>query len=370
LETSKIERSAYDSLFFFCLRPFSFCFESVQPLRVIFMGTAEIACPSLAALCASPGVSVVAVVTQPDRPKGRDLKVQPCAVKQLAASKGLPVLQPERARQPEFVAGLASLRPDLIVVMAYGQILPPAILDLPPLGCVNVHTSLLPKYRGAAPIQWAVANGDTETGVTIMQMDAGMDTGGILTQRGTPIRPDDNAQTLHDRLAQLGAEQLVETIPGLVSKQIQPRPQPPEGVSHARKITKEDGRIDWRLPARAIWNRLRAFTPWPGAFTHWFVVPPSGGGKPCGAAPPEGGTTNRLLLLKIWEAEVVAQQGSVGQIVVVDKSGIVVGCGQDALRLLTVQREGGRRMSAAEFLAGHPLKSGQEFLSGESSSSS
>jgi methionyl-tRNA formyltransferase len=337
----------------------------VQPLRVIFMGTAEIACPSLAALCASPGVSVVAVVTQPDRPKGRDLKVQPCAVKQLAVGKGLPVLQPERARQPEFVAELTSLRPDLIAVMAYGQILPPAILDLPPLGCVNVHTSLLPKYRGAAPIQWAIANGDTETGVTVMQMDAGMDTGGILTQRTTPIRPEDNAQTLHDRLAQLGAELLVETIPGLVSKQIQPRPQPTEGASHARKITKEDGRIDWRQPARTIWNRLRAFTPWPGAFTFWFGVPPSGGSALRNASPPEGGTPNRPLLLKIWEAEVTSGQGTAGQVMAADKSGVVVGCGRDALRLLTVQREGGRRMGAAEFLAGHPLQLGQEFVSGE-----
>lgn len=323
------------------------------------MGTAEIACPSLAALCVSPGVRVVTVVTQPDRPKGRDLKVQPCAVKQFAVGKGLSVLQPERARQPESVAELASLRPDLIAVMAYGQILPQAILDLPPLGCVNVHTSLLPKYRGAAPIQWAIANGDAETGVTIMQMDAGMDTGGILTQRVTPICPEDNAQTLHDRLAQLGADLLAETIPGLVSKQIQPRPQPVEGATHARKITKQDGRIDWQLPARTIWNRLRAFTPWPGAFTHWFAVPPSGGGMACGAAPPEGGTTNPRLLLKIWEAEVVSQEGPAGQVLAADKSGIVVGCGQDALRLLTVQREGGRRMSTAEFLAGHSLKPGQ-----------
>jgi len=308
------------------------------------MGTAEIACPSLAALCASPGVSVVAVVTQPDRPKGRDLKVQPCAVKQLAVGKGLLVLQPERARHPEFVAELARLRPDLIAVMAYGQILPQAILDLPPLGCVNVHTSLLPKYRGAAPIQWAIANGDNETGVTLLQMDAGMDTGGILAQRATPIRDADNAQTLHDRLAQLGAELLVETIPGLVAKTIVARPQPAEGVSHAPKIKKEDGRIDWQLPARTLWNRLRAFTPWPGAFTH---------------LPAE----TRPLLLKIWEAEVESQQGPVSQVLAADKTGIVVSCGTDALRLLTVQREGGRRMSAAEYLAGHPLKPGHSFAS-------
>lgn len=312
----------------------------MQPLRVIFMGTAEIACPSLAALCASPGVSIAAVVTQPDRPKGRDLKVQPCAVKQFAVEKALPVLQPERARRPESIQQLASLRPDLIAVMAYGQILPPAILDLPPFGCVNVHTSLLPKYRGAAPIQWAIAHGETETGVTIMQMDAGMDTGPILTQRVTPIHAADNAQTLHDRLAQLGAELLVETIPGWVNKTIPARPQPAAGVSYAPKIKKEDGQIDWQLPARTIWNRLRAFTPWPGAFT---FLP----------------GTEKPLLLKIWGAEIVGQQGPAGRVLAGDKSGIVVGCGQDALRLLSVQREGGRRMSAAEFLAGHPLQPGQ-----------
>jgi methionyl-tRNA formyltransferase len=300
------------------------------------MGTAEIACPSLAALCASPGVNVVAVVTQPDRPKGRDLRVQPCAVKQLAVGKGLPVLQPERARQPEFVAELARLCPDLVAVMAYGQILPPAILDLPPLGCVNVHTSLLPKYRGAAPIQWALANGDTETGVTLMRMDAGMDTGGILAQRATPIRPEDDAQTLHDRLAQLGAELLLETTPGLAARRIVASPQPAEGASHAPKITREDGHIDWQWSARTVWNRLRAFTPWPGAFTHLPARP-----------TPQ--------LLKIWQAEVVSQSGAPGEILSASKDGIVVACGQEALRVLVLQREGGRRLSAQEFLAGHAL---------------
>lgn len=313
----------------------------MQPLRVVFMGTAEIAGPSLIGLLASPATDVIAVVTQPDRPKGRDLKVQPCAVKQLALSKGLPVLQPERARQADFLEQLAALRADLIAVMAYGQILPQAILDLPRLGCVNIHTSLLPKYRGAAPIQWALANGDTETGVTIMQMDAGMDTGAILTQHTTPIAPEDNAQTLHDRLAQLGAALLIQTVPGLAAGEIKPRPQPAAGASHAPKIAKEDGRIDWRLPARVIWNRLRAFTPWPGVFT-WLAAEP------------------HPVLLKVWQAEVVPQDGAPGEILNASKDSIVVGCGQEALRVLTLQREGGRRMSAQEFLAGHPLKTGQQ----------
>ena len=308
------------------------------------MGTAEIACPSLATLLVQPGVSVVAVVAQPDRPKGRDLRVQPCAVKQFATARGLPVLQPERARQPGFLAELTVLRPGLIVVMAYGQILPRAILDLPPLGCVNLHTSLLPKYRGAAPIQWAIANGDTETGVTLMQMDAGMDTGGILAQRTTPIRAGDNAQTLHDRLARMSAELLAEMLPPLVARTLTPQAQPVDGVSYAPKITKEHGRIDWQLPARTLWNRLRAFTPWPGAFT---VLP---------AAP-------KALVLKVWEADVVGQQGPPGRILAVEKTGILVGCGAESLRLLAVQREGGRRMTAAEFLAGHPLKPGQSFAS-------
>jgi len=305
------------------------------------MGTAAFACPSLAALCSSPGVHVLAVVTQPDRPKGRDRLVQPSAVKQLAMDKGLPVLQPERARQPEFVAELARRCPDLIVVVAYGQLLPATVLELPRLGCVNVHASLLPRYRGAAPIQWALLNGESETGVTIMQMDAGLDTGPILAQRATPIRPEDTAETLHDRLAQMGAELLVETLPGLVSGTVQPRPQPAEGVSYAPKIQKDDGRIDWQLPARLIANRLRAFTPWPGAFT------------PLPARPQP----RRLLL---WQAQVVPQCGPPGAILQADKAGLVVACGQDALRIVTLQLEGGRRMTAQEFLAGHTLRPGDK----------
>lgn len=322
-------------------------------LRIIFMGTAELSCASLAALAADEKFHVAAVVTQPDRPKGRELKPQPSPVKSLALRLGLPVLQPERARDEQFITELRALQPDLIVVVAYGQILPPAILDLPRHGCLNVHTSLLPKYRGAAPIQWAIANGDTETGVTIMKMDAGLDTGPIVSQRRTPIRPEDDSATLHDRLAQLGAELLVQTIPDYVAGKIQPVPQPAEGASHAAKIKKEDGRIDWNRPARTIWNRLRAFTPWPGAFTFLKAEPKS-------------------QLLKIWKAEVVEKNGGaacraeaserrLGEILSADKTGIVVGCGERALRILELQREGGRRMSAAEFLAGHALKLGERF---------
>ena len=311
-------------------------------LRIIFMGSAELACASLEALTRQPGFEVLAVVTQPDRPRGRELKLQASPVKQAAASRGLRVLQPERAREEGFIGELRGLQPDLIAVAAYGQILPKAILELPRFGCLNVHTSLLPKYRGAAPIQWAILNDEAETGVTIMKMDAGLDTGDILTQAATPIRAEDNAQTLHDRLGKIGAELLVSTIRDHVAGKITPRPQPAEGASHARKITKEDGRLDWTQPARALWNRVRAFTPWPGAFTQ---LP--------GQTPPQ--------LLKIWQAEVVAGSGAPGEIIAAEKTGPVIACGDEALRILELQREGGRRMSAGDFLAGHSLKPGVRF---------
>ena len=351
-------------------------------LRIIFLGTAELSCASLQALAGDAKFQIAAVVTQPDRPQGRDLKPQPSPVKLLARRLNLPVLQPERIRDGKFIAEFHSLQPDLVVVVAYGQILPPAILDLPRHGCLNIHASLLPQYRGAAPIQWAIANSDTETGVTIMKMDAGLDTGPIVSQRRTPIRPEDDSATLHDRLAQLGAELLVQTIPDYVAGKIQPVPQPAEGASHAAKIKKEDGRIDWNQPAQTIWNRLRAFTPWPGAFTFWLGVPPSGGNTIRTEEPPKGGTPSapRPMLLKIWKVEVIEKSGGAacradpgfaearaserrpGEILSADKTGIVVGCGQNALRILELQREGGRRMSAVEFLAGHPMKVGESFL--------
>lgn len=312
----------------------------MAPLRVIFMGTAELSCDSLRGLLESPGFQVVAVVTQPDRPKGRDLKLQPSPVKVLGLRAKLPVLQPERARSAEFLEELRALQPDLIAVAAYGQILPVSILDLPRYGCLNVHTSLLPRYRGAAPIQWAILNGDAKTGVTIMKMDAGLDTGDILRQTTTPIQPEDNAETLHDRLARMGAELLVRTIPEYVAGQLPSRPQPAEGVTYAPKIKKQDGHIDWSQPARAIWNRVRGLTPWPGAFSYLPAQP-------------------QAHLLKIWQAEVVERTGPPGELLQADKAGIVVACGSEALRILVLQREGGRRLPAHEFLSGHPLLTGQ-----------
>ena len=312
-------------------------------LRIVFMGTAELACASLEKLAAQEDLDVVAVVTQPDRPKGRDLKLQPSPVKEAALRRQISVLQPERARRDEFVRELQALAPDLIVVAAYGQILPPSILELPRLGCINVHTSLLPKYRGAAPVQWAILEDEPETGVTIMKMDAGLDTGDILTQEATPIRAEDNSESLHDRLAGLGAELLVRTVREYVAGRIAPRPQP-EGASYARKIRKEDGLIDWSQPARVLWNRVRAFAPWPGAFTHLPAEP-------------------RPHLLKIWQSEVAHGSGQPGEVLESSKTGILVACGDAALRIVSLQREGGLRMSAQEFLKGHALAPGTKFSS-------
>ena len=313
----------------------------MSPLRIVFFGTAELACASLSALVESPGFSVAAVVTQPDRPKGRDLHPQSSPVKVLAAGTPLPVLQPERVRHEKFVQTLGELQPDLIVVAAYGQILPGALLELPRFGCLNVHASLLPKYRGAAPIQWAILNDELETGVTIMKMDEGLDTGDLLASQSTHVTPADNAETLHDRLAMIGAGLLVKTVPEYVTGEIVPRKQPQTGASYARKITKEDGRLDWTQPARSLWNRVRALVPWPGTYTFLSAEP-------------------KASLLKIWQAEVADRtSGSPGEVLESSRSGIVVACGQQALRIVVLQREGGRRMSAQEFLAGHPLSAGQ-----------
>ena len=312
-------------------------------LRIVFMGTPELACASLNALLECDQFEIAGVVTQPDRPKGRDLKLTPPPVKELALRKGLAVLQPERSRAEGFLESLRQLEPQLIAVAAFGQILPKSILDLPPHGCLNVHTSLLPRYRGAAPIQWAILNDDKETGVTIMRMDVGMDTGPIVSQQATAISPEDDAQTLHDRLAALGAELLVKTIPDYVTGRIQPRTQPETGVVYAPKIKKEDGEVDWSLPARTIWNRVRGLVPWPVTF----------------AFLPE---TNGKALLKIWEAKTVEGSGPAGTILRAGKEGVSVACGTGALQILVVQKEGGRRMTVQEFLAGKSLSAGQSFL--------
>jgi methionyl-tRNA formyltransferase len=309
------------------------------------MGTAALACASLKALSESPDFSVVGVVTQPDRPKGRDLKLQPSPVKELASQKNLPVFQPERARHETFIQQLRDLAPDLIVVAAYGQILPQSILDLPRFGCLNIHTSLLPKYRGAAPIQWAILDGEIETGVTIMKMDAGLDTGDIVSIQKTPITVEDNSQTLHDRLAEIGAALLLKTIPGFISGEIVPQKQPAEGASYARKIEKTDGLLDWNQPARILWNRIRGLTPWPGAFTFQ-------------------NADGKSRLLKIWQAAIDEQASGVpGEVLSADKAGILIACGSGALRISQLQREGGKRMSAQEFATGKLIQKGEQLRS-------
>jgi len=313
----------------------------MSPLRIVFFGTAELACASLSALTESPAFTVAAVVTQPDRPKGRKLHPQPSPVKVLAAGKLLPLLQPERARNESFVQTLAEYRPDLIVVVAYGQILPRVLLELPRFGCLNVHASLLPKYRGAAPIQWAILNDELETGVTIMKMDEGLDTGALLASQSTPITPADNAQTLNNRLATIGAGLLIKTVPEYVTGTVVPHKQPQTGASYARKITREDGRLDWTRPARSLWNLVRGLVPWPGAYTVLTADP-------------------KQSLIKIWQTAVVdSSSGLPGEVLESNRSGIVVACGQQALRIIELQREGGKRLNAQDFLAGHPLLSGQ-----------
>ncbi len=305
-----------------------------MPLRIIFMGTAELACASLRALLRTEAFQVVAVVTQPDRPKGRHMQAMKSPVNLVAEEASLPVRQPERARDPAFVAELAALKPDVIVVAAYGQILPQSILDLPQFGCLNVHASILPKYRGAAPIQWAILNNEPITGISIMKMAAGLDTGDVLSTRETPIKDSDTSATLHDRLALIGGELLTETLPKFAAGEITPQPQDHAASTYARKICKADGKIDWTLPAREIRTRIRAFTPWPGAFVEWNLK-----GKP--------------RLVKIWLTQVVDGSGNPGEILEAERGNLVVACGQQGLKVEQLQVEGSRKMSAAEFLPGH-----------------
>ncbi len=305
------------------------------PLRVVFMGTPALARTVLAALASTPGIDVVGVAAQPDKPAGRSLQLTPPPVKLEALERGIPVFQPAKARDPEFLARLKELAPDLVAVAAYGQILPAAMLAVPRHGCLNVHTSLLPRWRGAAPIQWAIAEGDAESGVSLMLMDAGLDTGPVISEARTPITDEDTGQSLHDRLAEMGARLLVDSIPGYVAGRLVPVPQPAEGVTHARKITREDGRLDFTQPARRLWLRSRAFSPWPGTFCQL----------------PAGSGTRLLKVHRVALDESVS--GEPGTVTSAGREGIVVACGIGGLRFLEVQPEGGKRMTAEQFVAGH-----------------
>ncbi|MBE9471699.1 MAG: methionyl-tRNA formyltransferase [Chloroflexi bacterium] len=297
--------------------------------RVVFMGTPEFAVPVLEAL--ADAHRVVGVVTQPDRPAGRGRRLAPSPVKQVALEHGLMLSQPHSLRTPEAVVQLSAWRPEVIVVAAFGQILPQDVLDIPPHGCLNVHGSLLPRWRGAAPVTAAILAGDEVTGVTIMQMDAGLDTGPVLAQREEPIAPDDTQATLEERLARMGAELLVETLVAYLAGSLLPRSQPDEGATYAGQLRKEDGWLDWSRPAVELDRRVRAFTPWPGAFTMW-----------------------RGRRLKVLRAvPLPAWRGGVSPgTVVALAGGVVVATGEGALRLEEVQLAGKRPMDIGAFLRG------------------
>ncbi|HVE81788.1 MAG TPA: methionyl-tRNA formyltransferase [Myxococcales bacterium] len=303
------------------------------------MGTPEFAVPSLEA-CLDVG-EVVAVVTQPDKPKGRGQEISSSPVKAAAQARGLTVLQPAKIRGTPFPEEVRALRPDVGVVTAYGKILPQELLDAPARGCVNVHASLLPRFRGAAPIQWAIASGDAVTGVCLMKMDAGMDTGPVIDRRQLPIRPEDTAATLHDALSRLGAALVRESLPRYLAGELEPAPQPREGVVMAPLIRKEDGRLDFTRPAAELERRTRAFHPWPGTYVYL-------GGR----------------VLKVTRARVGAGRGAPGEVLDAGGGGIEVACQEGSLVLLEVQPEGKRVMSAQQFLAGHPLAKGSRPFEG------
>lgn len=304
-------------------------------MKVAFAGTPEFAAVALEALIGA-GFEIPLVLTQPDRPAGRGQQPMMSPVKRLALAHRIPVHQPEKLRAPAALAPLEAVAPDVLVVAAYGLILPQAALDIPQRGCLNIHASLLPRWRGAAPIQRAIEAGDRETGITIMQMDAGLDTGPILLAEALEIGADDTAGRLHDKLAALGGRLIVEALAKL--DRLTPRPQPQEGVTYAAKIDKAEGAIDWRRPAVEIERKLRAFDPIPGCY-----------------ARVDG------MMLKLWRGRVVAGQGAPGEILAVGADGIVVATGDEALQLTELQKPGGRRLPAADFLRGCPIAVGQRF---------
>lgn len=299
-------------------------------MRLIFLGTPAFAVPTLEAIVAA-GHEILTVVTQPDRPSGRGQQLMPPPVKQAALRLGLPVYQPERVRRPEAVEHLRPLGAEAMIVVGYGQIIPQVIIDIPPRGIINVHASLLPKYRGAGPVQWAMINGETRTGVTTMKIDAGLDTGDMLLKAETEIGPDENSVELGQRLAVMGAELLVRTLEGLERGAIQPEKQDPAAATYAPILKKEDGLIDWSQPALAIHNRVRGMQPWPGAYTRF-----------------------RGQTLHIWKVGQALWPGNApGRIGSVKP--LIVGCGAGSLELVEVQLEGRKRMAAADFANGQRL---------------
>ena len=314
----------------------------MTPLRVVFLGTPEFAVPSLEALLDE--TDVVAVITQPDRPKGRGRQVASPPVAEVAKAKGLRLLQPPRLKSAEVIETLRALAPDVHVTVAYGRIIPREVLEIPRLGSINVHPSLLPKYRGASPIEAAILHGETETGVTIMYQSMDLDAGDLILQRRVPVDPDDTARTLEARLARVGADALVEALRLLAAGRAPRIPQDHAAATYAGKLEKEHGRIDWRKPARDVVNLIRAVDPWPSAYT-----------------------SHRGRLLKVWRAAAVdhgedAEPGAV--LDVREGGGILVASGQGAVRLLEVQPEDRRRMSADDYARGARLRPGERLGEG------
>jgi methionyl-tRNA formyltransferase len=307
-------------------------------LRIVFFGTPDFAVPSLKALLDSGG-EVVAVVTQPDRVKGRGHRLSQSPVKELAILNGIMVMQPAGIKGPAFLEELAALKPEAITVVAYGKIIPPPVLRLPPMGCINVHASLLPRYRGAAPIQWAIINGETKTGVTTMLMDEGLDTGDVLLTAETEIRAGDNALTLGKRLSEMGASLLQETLNGLKGGGLKPRPQSGE-PSFAPPLKKDDGKIDWSLPAANIFDLIRGTFPWPGAYG--FLE----------------GRRVMLLRARVFDSE---RTGAPGRIEEIGSEEVRVSTGKGILSIMEVKPEGKNSMPAASFIHGRRLKAGVFF---------
>lgn len=311
-----------------------------MPLKILFMGSPETAIPSLKALVRS-GHTIVGVVSQPARPAGRGQGLTQPAVAKIALENRLPLLQPERVqRNPELLDAIRRVEPDLIVVVAYGKILPREILEVPPKKCLNVHFSLLPKYRGAAPVQWALINEEEETGVTTFYLTERLDAGPILLQKKVPIEPEDNAGLLGHRLAVAGAALLLATLEGIEAGTVDPIPQNDRLATQAPPLKKEDGTIDWERKASVIWGQVRGMNPWPGATTHLDKK-----------------------VLKIYSASPQSRKkpGSPGEIVGLSPEAIEVACGQGTLLVRELQLEGRRRMAASEFLKGCPLEAGQRF---------
>ena len=311
-------------------------------MKIVYMGTPDFAVPPLRAL-AEAGYRVEAVVTQPDKPKGRGKTLMPTPVKEEALKHGIPVYQPLKVREESFIRQLRELDPDVIIVAAFGQIIPKEILDMPAFGCLNIHASLLPKYRGAAPIQYAVIDGEKESGVTLMRMGTGLDTGDMIAKAVVPLAPEETGGSLFDKLSQAGARLLVETLPSLENHTAVFEKQPQESpTAYAGMIRKEMGNLDWKLPALRLERLIRGLNPWPSAYT--FL---------------EGKT------LKIWKAAVSGreydkngQEALPGTVVLTDKEGIHVACGEGRLILQEVQLEGKKRMDAAAFLRGFPIAAG------------